>query len=61
MTSKNKKTIDKKPIEDLSLLLDELNLTEIGKSIPTFNLLPSLIHINNRDLFCILPPHSSVL
>ena len=30
MTSKNKKTIDKKPIEDLSLLLDELNLTEIS-------------------------------
>ena len=30
MTSKNKKTIDRKPIEDLSLLLDELNLTEIS-------------------------------
>ena len=30
MTSKNKKTIDKKPIEDLSSLLDELNLTEIS-------------------------------
>ena len=30
MTSKNKKTIDKKPIEDLSKLLDELNLTEIS-------------------------------
>ena len=30
MTSKNKKTIDKKPIEDLSALLDELNLTEIS-------------------------------
>ena len=30
MTSKNKKTIDRKPIEDLSALLDELNLTEIS-------------------------------
>jgi acetyl-CoA carboxylase biotin carboxyl carrier protein len=30
MTSKNKKTIDRKPIEDLSSLLDELNLTEIS-------------------------------
>ena len=30
MTSKNKKTIDKKPIEDLSSLLKELNLTEIS-------------------------------
>ena len=30
MTSKNKKTIDKKPIEELSSLLDELNLTEIS-------------------------------
>tara|TARA_B100000035_G_scaffold169817_1_gene144871 strand:- start:185 stop:634 length:450 start_codon:yes stop_codon:yes gene_type:complete len=30
MTSKNKKIIDKKPIEDLSKLLDELNLTEIS-------------------------------
>ena len=30
MTSKNKKIIDKKPIEDLSILLDELNLTEIS-------------------------------
>ena len=30
MTSKNKKNIDKKPIEDLSKLLDELNLTEIS-------------------------------
>ena len=30
MTSKNKKTINRKPIEDLSLLLDELNLTEIS-------------------------------
>ena len=30
MASKNKKTIDRKPIEDLSLLLDELNLTEIS-------------------------------
>ena len=30
MTSKNKKKIDKKPIEDLSSLLDELNLTEIS-------------------------------
>ena len=30
MTVKNKKTIDKKPIEDLSKLLDELNLTEIS-------------------------------
>ena len=30
MTSRNKKTIDRKPIEDLSSLLDELNLTEIS-------------------------------
>ena len=30
MTSKNKKIIDRKPIEDLSSLLDELNLTEIS-------------------------------
>ena len=30
MTSKNKTTIDRKPIEDLSSLLDELNLTEIS-------------------------------
>jgi biotin carboxyl carrier protein len=30
MTSKNKKTIDRKPIEDLSTLLEELNLTEIS-------------------------------
>ena len=30
MTSKNKKAIDRKPIEDLSSLLDELNLTEIS-------------------------------
>ena len=30
MTSKNKKNIDKRPIEDLSKLLDELNLTEIS-------------------------------
>ena len=30
MTSKNKKTIDRKPIEDLSSLLDELNLSEIS-------------------------------
>ena len=30
MTSKNKKTIDRKPIEDLSSLLDELKLTEIS-------------------------------
>ena len=30
MTSKNKKKIDRKPIEDLSSLLDELNLTEIS-------------------------------
>ena len=30
MTSKNKKTIDRKPIEELSSLLDELNLTEIS-------------------------------
>ena len=30
MSSKNKKTIDRKPIEDLSSLLDELNLTEIS-------------------------------
>ena len=30
MTSKNKKTIDRKPIEDLSSLLDELNLLEIS-------------------------------
>ena len=30
MTSKNKKIIDKKPVEDLSILLDELNLTEIS-------------------------------
>jgi acetyl-CoA carboxylase biotin carboxyl carrier protein len=30
MTIKNKKNIDKKPIEDLSKLLDELNLTEIS-------------------------------
>ena len=30
MTSKNKKAIDRKPIEDLSLLLDELNLMEIS-------------------------------
>lgn len=29
MTSKTKKNIDKKPIEDLSALLDEFNLTEI--------------------------------
>ena len=30
MTSRNKKTIDRKPIEDLSSLLDELNLSEIS-------------------------------
>jgi acetyl-CoA carboxylase biotin carboxyl carrier protein len=30
MTSKNKKNIDRKPIEDLSSLLEELNLTEIS-------------------------------
>jgi acetyl-CoA carboxylase biotin carboxyl carrier protein len=30
MTTKLKKTIDKKPIEELSNLLDELNLTEIS-------------------------------
>ena len=30
MSSKNKKTIDRKPIENLSSLLDELNLTEIS-------------------------------
>jgi acetyl-CoA carboxylase biotin carboxyl carrier protein len=30
MNSKIKKNIDKKPIEDLSALLDELNLTEIS-------------------------------
>ena len=30
MTSKNKKAIDRKPIEDLSSLLDDLNLTEIS-------------------------------
>ena len=30
MNSKNKKTIDRKPIEDLSSLLDELSLTEIS-------------------------------
>ena len=30
MTSKNKKAIDRKPIEDLTSLLDELNLTEIS-------------------------------
>jgi len=30
MNSKTKKTIDKKPIEDLSKLLDEFNLTEIS-------------------------------
>ena len=30
MTSKNKKNIDKKPSEDLSILLDDLNLTEIS-------------------------------
>ena len=30
MTSKNKKIIDRKPIEDLSSLLDELNLTKIS-------------------------------
>ena len=30
MTSKNKKTIDRKPIEGLASLLDELNLTEIS-------------------------------
>jgi acetyl-CoA carboxylase biotin carboxyl carrier protein len=30
MTSKNKKKIDKEPIEELSSLLDELNLTEIS-------------------------------
>ena len=30
MGSKTKKTIDKKPIKDLSLLLEELNLTEIS-------------------------------
>ena len=30
MTSKSKKNIDKKPIQDLSTLLDELDLTEIS-------------------------------
>ena len=30
MTAKNKKKIDRKPIEDLTSLLDELNLTEIS-------------------------------
>ena len=30
MTSKSKKNIDKKPIQDLSALLDELDLTEIS-------------------------------
>jgi acetyl-CoA carboxylase biotin carboxyl carrier protein len=30
MTSKTKKNIDKKPIEDLSILLDEFNLMEIS-------------------------------